>query len=610
MPLESNTTTFLFHRELLSGYCINSLPLICIALVGLLVDFCHGAEEPLERTGRRHAHLRHSHYRKFSVVLFGHVQVASCLEILSEVGWERSIFPALLLFRDSFRSWLGKELISLGTMRMCQHQSLRRISGFLALLALTTLLFSYWILPTYPRNDGRQTTTLHGAPRSVEEVEMAARDYLIAVRGTPPPLIDKYNVKRASGEWRACNVTSIGRSECDSDYLFGDVPFLALVEEIGPCQRYGDAMGDFTTGSFSQKTSGEAKLCARLTTNLNRLGYDVMYLTKSLPYAEWYFEQLYQQGKPRIAAFHRDTGKHKIRVIQTDTHAIPARPFNHLCFLRVAYFGVEKYTKDQLWVGAESRYISAFPMGNNTHMGVDADICHRDDLQAGQNSTGMVQLPISLNKTSRELMENDSGEPYAFLIGKWGFKGTAKSDQVNQMFVNNTKLWDHVTTRTNLVMLNCPDEFFELTGATKSKFVCLNTESKFRKELYVQLVQNAQFMLGIGSPRISPSPIEALSCSRPVVLSRGMHRYLQKHIQEPDNSVVEKEEELLQAFEKILSSEVTAKVVRDSTRDVLTDLLYRREDALKELMVEVESSCANQITKGFYSTLEDISEPI
>jgi len=41
-----------FSVELLSRYCISSPPLIYIASLGLLVEFCHGTEEPLESESR------------------------------------------------------------------------------------------------------------------------------------------------------------------------------------------------------------------------------------------------------------------------------------------------------------------------------------------------------------------------------------------------------------------------------------------------------------------------------------------------------------------------------------------------------------------------------
>jgi hypothetical protein len=249
-----------------------------------------------------------------------------------------------------------------------------------------------------------------------------------------------------------------------------------------------------------------------------------------------------------------------------------------------------------------------------TYVGLDSDLCHREDLlEAGRNSStnSMFQLPISVNTTSRELMESGLGEPYSFLIGKWG--ATADKRRVHPMFLQNNKLWNYMTNQTNLVVLNCPDEFFEMSGATKnSKIVCLDTESKFRTELYMHLVKNAQLVLGIGSPPLSPSPIEALSCSRPIVLASGMHYFVHQYVSEPAHYEVDSEEQVIRAFEEILSpnGRITTKAIQDTTRDMLMDLLYQREGAVKDLMLEVETSCSRQIEIGFYTNRDEIAKLI
>jgi len=418
--------------------------------------------------------------------------------------------------------------------------------------------------------------------------------------------VQTYQVRTSDGEWRACNVTGGVYSSCDHDYLDGDKLFVA-VADTGPCAGYGSCRGDITCQGGYKSSGGEFRLCERLVSMVNHLGYDVLFFNE-IEFATEYFQQLYIRDKPRIAVVHKGT-----RMIPSaaDKDGVnrPLSPFSEQCMLGAHYWGAKSYKNFKLWPGGFSRFVTPFPVAGNTYVGSKVDLCQRDDLHPhgdGYAPKEDLSVPVSVDRSTRQLIIDNQGEPYAVLIGKWG--GTGRINRIHDTFKNNSMVWDYITHQTNLVVLQCPDEFLAATNTVERNFICLPQDSEFRKTKYKSLVKNAQFLLGIGSPLLSPSPLEALSCSVPVILTTGMHPYVDSHVPKPAAFIVETEEEVKQAVDSILSSKnITISLLKEKSRDALYQLdEHVREPELKSLLEDVQAVCTKQMEIGFYLSENDM----
>jgi len=245
--------------------------------------------------------------------------------------------------------------------------------------------------------------------------------------------LQRYQVRTSDGEWRACNVTGGVFSSCDHDYLDGDKPFVAVVDNQ-KCGGYGACKGDIVCQGGYHKSGGEFRACERLVIMINHHGYDVVFFTE-IEFAVEYFQQLLHRKKPRIVLVSNRGKLDKIPSVEKDGVNRPLSPFSEQCLLFSHYWGAGKGKNPELWLwpGGLSRVVTPFPKPGNTFVGSKVDLCQRDDLRpSGNVSKEDNTVPVSVQSSTRQLMIGDQGEPYALLIGKW--ESTGKIDQIHETF--------------------------------------------------------------------------------------------------------------------------------------------------------------------------------
>jgi len=441
---------------------------------------------------------------------------------------------------------------------------------------------------------------------SIERPPLGAEDQVRNVENLPIVAgFNAYNVRTSDGQWRTCNVTSAVYSSCDQDYLDGDKPFVAVVDNF-ICGGYGACKGDIVCFGGYKKSGGEYRACERLLIMINNHGYDVMFFNTEIEFAVEYFQQLLHRKKPRIALGSNRGNIDQIPSVKKDGMNRPLSPFSEQCMLMSSYWG-KTAKRLKIWVGGVSRVVTPLPTPGNTFVGLKVDLCQRDDLRpSGNVSEEDIYVPVSVQSSTRQLMIGDQGEPYALLIGKWD--STGKVRHIHETF-KKKKVWDYISNRTNLVVLDCTDEFLEVSNIVAKNVICLYKDSDFRQAKYKSLVHHAQFVLGIGSPHHSPSPLEALSCSVPVILARDMHWYVESYVSKPAAFIVDTEEEVEYAVDSILSSNKnhTLSSLKKNSRDALHQLTADvREPGLKALLEEVQAACAQHMKLGFYVSESDL----
>jgi hypothetical protein len=210
-------------------------------------------------------------------------------------------------------------------------------------------------------------------------------------------------------------------------------------------------------------------------------------------------------------------------------------PLREQCYLQMGFWGPHT-----AWPGSPRNFVTPYPhpSGGGAHVGVRADLCERT---RGRRP--------ALSPEDESLLSQGGG--YALLYGK--FSATANPEAA-PAWVRGPGLWADVLARVGRVVVSdCTPGLARALGVELSSFTCLHRASPLRGANLADLIERAHVVLGVGSPHLSPTPLEALACNTSVVLPRGQHPFLEENAGPPAFQAVGGASELLRAIEAAMA---------------------------------------------------------
>ncbi|KAG1678990.1 hypothetical protein FOA52_013053 [Chlamydomonas sp. UWO 241] len=127
-----------------------------------------------------------------------------------------------------------------------------------------------------------------------------------------------------------------------------------------------------------------------------------------------------------------------------------------------------------------------------------------------------------------QAVSNGTGA-YGVVFGKWEPGGTARVDRIPG-FLRAPDSWEHALSHVDvLVFVSCADAMLSVVPVDRARIVCLPKASALRRDpgLHTLLLREAAFVLGIGSPVLSPTPLTAICCNTSTILVKGQHAPLE-----------------------------------------------------------------------------------
>jgi hypothetical protein len=115
--------------------------------------------------------------------------------------------------------------------------------------------------------------------------------------------------------------------------------------------------------------------------------------------------------------------------------------------------------------------------------------------------------------------------------------------------------WQALQAKLKLVFMGCSSPLasaLQLPDDFGPRAFCWNRRP--RPCTYAELLLHATLLIGLGGPLLSPTPLESLACSVPVVLPPAQHPFVAQHASAAHFFPVESAESVLTAVDRILSS--------------------------------------------------------
>ena len=301
------------------------------------------------------------------------------------------------------------------------------------------------------------------------------------------------------------------------------------------------------------------------------------------------------------------------------------------CILKMNYWGTKVPT--ELWPGNLKHYISPYPLldnhvdgcrgskeegGYNTAIGFGDQFLHCGDEEFDFDSIAMMFPP---NTTTTHSMDNintinntdmmiwdliRNNRSYYVIYGKFG--NFIPTKLIDPMFANEL-LWTilHEEMLLQGIILTCDDSLFPVLRTTSTAFICLEETSVFRdRPWYPHLLHHAVFVMGLGHPKLSTSPFDALACHTHVILPVGMHTFLERTSRcNPSKRlhIVKNIKEILYAANVSLQQhhdqQMTKRLDGGEEKEMEDDedmmgFVHMKDDFL-QLVEEVENQCRNRV---------------
>ena len=298
------------------------------------------------------------------------------------------------------------------------------------------------------------------------------------------------------------------------------------------------------------------------------------------------------------------------------------------CILKMHYWGTKVAT--ELWPGDLKHYISPYPLidnnvpvdgcssmneagGYNTATGFGDQFIHCGDDELGAEATmfsNASHLITSTDSTiSTDTMISEmirDNRSYYVIYGKFG--NLISTKLINPIF-SDESLWHTLHNELHLqgVILTCNNSLFPVLRTSSSAFLCLDESSVFKdRPWYPYLLRHAVFLLGLGHPKLSTSPFDALACHTNVILPVGMHSFLERTSQcNPSKRfhVVTNTREILHAANVSLQQHFHRKFLavdgegEEEEEEDMMGFRHMKDDFL-QLVEIVENQCAKRVGMG------------
>ncbi|GIL66560.1 hypothetical protein Vafri_20058 [Volvox africanus] len=321
------------------------------------------------------------------------------------------------------------------------------------------------------------------------------------------------------GAWQNITEDNIGLANADKKTV--------VIMDTGPCWWLAEGISSNTRIDLSKRTGGEYVWCSRILELLQKLGYNTVF-TKTARAAEKFILAGQRQGTDHLLLVH--WGYDALSSPEKYGNASLIRPpFREECLIMMWYYGIE--VPRGLWPGDLKFYLAVYPHIFNSYTGLPQP----------------PDCPVRSAEPSVPLKPS-----YGVVFGKFGV--TAKVTLIPLLF-RNASLWSSLSTRTHLVFVSCNDALAEALGLGinyRERYTCWTDLPE--RGSYHQLLWDAAFVIGLGTPELSPTPVEALWCRTPVIMPPGQHRYLSASAPSSQFHAVRSTQDVLVAVDKCLQT--------------------------------------------------------
>ena len=309
------------------------------------------------------------------------------------------------------------------------------------------------------------------------------------------------------------------------------------------------------------------------------------------------------------------------------------------CILKMHYWGTK--APIELWPGSLKHYITPYPLidnnidgcrksngagGYNTATGFGDQFLHCGDEELELDKVMIILNTITnkntthlKNSTDNNSTDNNSmdmmmwdlihdNRSYYIIYGKFG--NLIPTKLIDPLF-SDALLWHtlHDEMRLQGVILTCNNSLFSVLHTTSSAFLCLDESSVFKdRPWYPYLLHHAVFVLGLGHPKLSTTPFDALACHTNVILPVGMHSFLERTSKcNPSKRlhIVTNRREILQAVNNSLEQHFDRQMVRvngdeielEEEEEDMMGFRHMKDDFL-QLVEDVENQCTKRVGMG------------
>lgn len=290
---------------------------------------------------------------------------------------------------------------------------------------------------------------------------------------------------------------------------------LTIIFDIAPCWFMAEGARDPSKApQLHLTTGGEVIWCKNVLAILQQANRRALFVNDAAAFESLYVAARQARAK-HVSLVH--WGWNQLVMNQTVKPyglAWLRPPFREGCILQMGFFGTDRPV--ELHFSNMRNYITVYPNGHNTYSGLPApEVC---------------MAPARSNVSSLR-------GPYGLVYGKWGITGDVSA--ILPMF-RGEHLWRQVLKLTRIVFVRCTTPMVDALGIRRYVFAswerstrvqCLNRVKQ--RPPYGELLQHASFVMGLGSPRLSPSPVEALYCKTPVISPASQHDFIASHASRP-----------------------------------------------------------------------------
>ena len=354
--------------------------------------------------------------------------------------------------------------------------------------------------------------------------------------------------------------------------------------DVGPCWWAAVAYYD------RSRTGGELVWCQSILKLLLNNGYQV-YVTNEPGILEAVVTAARTQLKNIVIVVHWGW-----RMISKNNDGIINPLFGENCIIKMGYYGRHKCNlRDDLWPGDFAKYLAPFPSFNNTFSGFGNQFSSCSKGFSRNDSELFLSLTLTSSDEKLFRVMYDRSNPYGVVFGKWGT--VVHAYQIHHMFRNKT-VWTRISEVATVVVLQCHPSLFEALNTNDNTLRCLDFASIFRSSpFYDILIRRATFVLGLGAPFQSTTPLEALACGTTVILPRRQHPYLEtRSLALPMLHIVANSEEMLRTVcnvtaSKKRSTSESVSLDPEVSRDVLSNFAAG-ERQLLALVRRVQRECS------------------